>query len=383
MRINKELISAANFHPTKQTSQMSVFTMCDKIENNTFSLPLYQRDISWTIQKSVDLLNYQLRGKAPVSPISINVINDTTENVPQVSFINREIIDHIGRGQHSVVDGQQRLTTNYKAYCNHPDFENIVLDLGKGKFIQNIGNIKSYQIPVGVLLNKEDSKLSSYTSRHKSLHHMEILTVLLQIRNKLKNYSYTINAAEDLTEDEQIEWFEVLNNAGSRVSIIQMRFSKLKAHGIDIYKQYTSIYKEKLFEIGYENFFTPQKTNVSYPISALNPALESITSKQHSNNYAPMPSDSKEGLLCNLDPEQLKMCFDITLSALDTVLDFLNDNNIRVSRIDYINYLIGYVVFNPNKINDNAIAIIEWINTTSFTNKSNSERRNIFTNLII
>ena len=96
-----------------------------------------------------------------------------------------------------------------------------------------------------------------------------------------------------------------------------------------------------------------------------------------------MPSDSKEGLLCNLDPEQLKMCFDITLSALDTVLDFLNDNNIRVSRIDYINYLIGYVVFNPNKINDNAIAIIEWINTTSFTNKSNSERRNIFTNLII
>lgn len=33
--------------------------------------------------------------------------------------------------------------------------------------------------------------------------------------------------AEDLSEDEQITWFEVLNNAGSRVSIIQMRFAKM------------------------------------------------------------------------------------------------------------------------------------------------------------
>jgi hypothetical protein len=32
----------------------------------------------------------------------------------------------------------------------------------------------------------------------------------------MKNYNYTINLAEDLSEDEQISWFEVLNNAGSR-----------------------------------------------------------------------------------------------------------------------------------------------------------------------
>ena len=59
---------------------------------------------------------------------------------------------------------------------------------------------------------------------------------------KIKNYNYTINSADALSEDEQIEWFEVRNNAGSRVSIIQMRFSKLKMYGIDIYKQYTSVY---------------------------------------------------------------------------------------------------------------------------------------------
>ena len=65
----------------------------------------------------------------------------------------------------------------------------------------------------------------------------------------------------------------MLNNAGSRVSIIQMRFSKLKAHGIDVYTQYTHVYRNKVHEYGYD-FFTPQKTNVSYSIAALNPAYE-------------------------------------------------------------------------------------------------------------
>ena len=39
------------------------------------------------------------------------------------------------RGQFSVVDGQQRLTTNYKAFCNNDDLRDIVLDLGSGKFV--------------------------------------------------------------------------------------------------------------------------------------------------------------------------------------------------------------------------------------------------------
>ena len=59
-----------------------------------------------------------------------------------------------------------------------------------------------------------------------------------------------VGTATDLTEDEQINWFEVLNNAGSRVSIIQMRFSKLKAHGIDVYTQYTHVYRNKVQEYG-------------------------------------------------------------------------------------------------------------------------------------
>ena len=258
MKINKKLMIAAGFNPTKKTFQMSISDMNLKIESHEFTLPLYQRDVSWNIQKSVDLFNYQLLGKAPVSPISINVINNTSDYVPQVSFIERELIEDVVRGQSSITDGQQRLTTNYKAYINHEDFRNVVLDLIRGEFIIVQNAIKRHQIPVGVLLNKEDSFFFNYINNSSVLKEPDVMSLLLQIRSKMKNYNYTINLAEDLSEDEQISWFEVLNNAGSRVSILQMRFSKLKLHGIDIYVQYTNKFKERIKDLGYD--FCSHKT---------------------------------------------------------------------------------------------------------------------------
>lgn len=383
MRISKDLVKAASVNPTKKSTQMSIVEMCSKIDEQAISLPLYQRDLSWTLDKCISLLNYQLLGKAPVAPISMNVINDTNECVPQVSFIDREIIPEVERGQLSVVDGQQRLTTNYKAYCNHEDFRNIVLDLGRGKFVESEQAIRSNQIPVGIVLNKDDAVLFEHTSNKPSLRKPEVTNVLLQVRSKIKNYNYTINSADDLNEDEQIEWFEVLNNAGSRVSIIQMRFSKLKAHGIDIYKQYTNVFNNRLLEVGYD-FFTPEKTTVSYPIAALNPAYEIIMNKEHSNNCAPIPSDTKENQLCNIKTEKLKKCIELTLDVEEKVIDFIENNSLKQpDRIDYINYLIGFFVFNASKAEDDVREwLIKWYNSVDFTNKSNTERREMYSDLI-
>lgn len=385
MNINRQLLEAANLNPTKNSRQEYIFTLCEYIEKNELTLPLYQRDVSWTLQKCVELLNYQLLSKSPISAISINIINNVSEEfaVPQVSFIERELIPYAVRGQMSVVDGQQRLTTNYKAYCNHPDLKNVVLDLGKGEFVINNEAFRKNQVPVGVLLNKDDKELIEYTESNKALSSPLIVNALLQIRNKIKTYQYTINFATDLSEDEQIDWFEVLNNAGSRVSIIQMRFSKLKAHGIDVYTQYTHVYRTKILEFGYD-YFTPQKTNVSYPIAALNPAYEVLISGRHSNNFAPISSDTKENQLCNLQPEQLLNCFDITLEALDKVLEFVEDNKLKKhNRSDYINYLIGYFVFHREGItNEQKDSLISWYNSVDFTNKSNTVRRKIYSDLL-
>ena len=385
MNINRQLLDAANLNPTKNSTQEYIFSLCKLIEKNELTLPLYQRDISWTLHKCVELLNYQLLSKSPISAISMNIINNTSVDfaVPQVSFIDRELLPNAVRGQMSVVDGQQRLTTNYKAYCNHPDLKNVVLDLGKGEFVINDESHRDNQIPVGILMNKDDIKLIEYTEKEKALSSPTIVNALLQIRNKIKTYQYTINFATDLSEDEQINWFEVLNNAGSRVSIVQMRFSKLKSHGIDVYTQYTHVYRNKVLDHGYD-YFTPQKANVSYPIAALNPAYEMLISGHHSNNFAPISSDTKENQLCNLKPEQLVKCFDVTLKALDKVLKFIDDNKLRkYNRSDYVNYLIGYFVFHREEITgDQKERLIEWYDNVDFTNKSNTERRKIYSDLL-
>lgn len=372
-------------NPTKETRQQTIDDLCQSIDNGMLTLPLYQRDLSWTIQKYVDLLNYQLLGKAPVSAISINVINDVDIAVPQVTFISRDVIQ-VKSGLNSVVDGQQRITTNYKAYIGSEDFKTIVLDLTKGKFVAIEENdiAKPQQIPVGVLLNKDGDKLTDYLRTHPKLAKFEIQNLLLQIRNKFKSYNYTINQAKDLTEEEQINWFEVLNNAGSRVSAIQMRLAKLKIYGIDIYTQYAHLYVNKIKEHGYDEVFLAQTTNLSYPISALNPAYEVIMGQPHSNNYCPMASDVKENAVCNMEPSQIKLSFKLTLEALDKALMFIDTNELKQpDRVDYINFLLGYFVYHTGELSTTDTEfLLDWYNTIDFKNSSNSTRRNIFTKLL-
>ena len=384
MNVNQKLIRAAEFNPTEKSHKLTVLSMCQQIEKQQITLPLYQRDMSWNLSKCISLLNYQLLGKAPVAPISVNAINNLDDYVPQVSFVTRELVDDMSRTQISVVDGQQRLTTNYKAYIDSDDFRNIVLDLIKGQFVLVEGAIERYQIPVGKLLNKEDSIFYGYVMNSKFLKKENVMPVLLQCRTKIRNYYYTINQADDLSEDEQIEWFEVLNNAGSRVSALQMRFSKMKAHGIDIYVQYTNLFRDKLLERGY-NFFIPKKTEVSYPIATLNSAYEIITNKEHADGYTPIPSDTKENQLCSLEPEQILRCFAFTLDALDKALEFIQKNDLpEPDRIDYITYLTGYFVYHPKEgMNEETECnLLNWYRSVDFKNKSNTERRLEFKKLL-
>ena len=386
MNISKILLNAAAFNPTKKTYQISIANLCEKIEDEEITLPLYQRDVSWTLKKAVDLLNYQLLGKAPVAPISINEINKVEDSncVVQISLIHREIINGIKKGQLSIADGQQRLTTNFKAYINDDEFRNVVLDLVKGNFIIVEDAIKKHQIPVGILLNKDTNVFFGYLNNNSVLKKPEAMNVLMQIRNKIRDYSYTINLAEDLTEYEQIEWFEVLNNAGSRVTRIQMRFSKLKVEGIDIYTQYTKKFKEQIEGFGMD-LFKVKDTEVSVPVATLNSAYEVIMRKKHTANYTPIPSDTRENQLCNLEAIQLKKCFEMTLCALENALNFIEKFDLDIpTRLDYITYLTGLFVFKRNNSLTEAEEqeLINWYNNVKFTNQSNSERRNIFSNLL-
>lgn len=387
MKISKELNISAGLNPTKETRQQTIEDLCHSIEQGILTLPVYQRDLSWTITKCVALLNYQLSGKAPVSAISINLINDTNPEtvVQQVSFVNRELVP-MRSGLNSVVDGQQRITTNYKAYIGSSDFNNIVLDISRGKFVALKTNevIKSHQIPVGVLLNKDDNVFTDYLRNHSKLRDFDIQTLLVRIRNKFKQYNYTINQAKDLTEAEQIEWFEVLNNAGSRVTEVQMKLAKLKVYGIDVYSEYVHPYVDKIQKYGYEEVFTQQATTHSYAISALNPAYEVIMKQSHNKNLCPMAPDVKVNYICSLKPEQLRKAFQMTLVGVGKTLDFIESQSLRApDRVDYINFLTGYFVFHPGELAEkNERALVDWYKNVNFNNTSNSARREIFSKLI-
>ena len=74
----------------------------------------------------------------------------------------------------------------------------------------------------------------------------------------------------------------------------------------------------------------------------------------------------------------------MTLAALDRTLDFISENiAAQPSRIDYINYLLGYFIFHSEELTEESKEkLLQWIDLVDFTNKSNSERRDIFTELI-
>lgn len=385
MNVSPKLKEAAYFNPTKKSYQISIFDLCEKINHNKITLPLYQRDVSWHINKAVDLLNYQLFGKAPISPISINQISNGI-SVPQVSFIDRELIDtsKILADHLSIVDGQQRLSTNFKAYINHPDFRNIFLDVSRAKFRIIDSEFKKGHIPVGILLNKDADKLKEYLEKNGTF--KELYSTLVDVRGKIKGYNYTMNVADNLSEDEQIEWFEVLNNAGSRVTSLQISFSKLKVYDFDIYKDYISIFNEKISEYGLEDIYRKISTRESYPIAALNSSYEVVYKKgNHNSNFAPISPDAKGKLLATMEIDDLKNIINSTLDSLEQALNFISEENLleTVSRVDYILYLTGLYSFRKNRelSTEEKIGVVNWFTKVTFSD-SNQIRRKIFTEFI-
>ncbi|MEE6662426.1 DUF262 domain-containing protein [Limosilactobacillus fermentum] len=385
MKINEQKLQAAiNLNPTKRSQTMTIADLSERIESGSLTVPLYQRGLSWNDAKAIALFNYQLFGKAPVSPISLNEIG-TNDDVPQLSFISRKEIAGDNRGKLSVVDGQQRLTTNYKAYSNDASFSSIVFDFTQAKFRRaNNGKANKSQIPVGVLFNKNQQTLTDYIYKHYSSNDAtKLFPLLVGIRTKILNYSYTIHIADNMAENEQIEWFEVLNNAGSNVSLIELALSKLRMHDFDIYSGFITPYKKMVKDYGFGELFSPFSSNVSYPIASLNPAFEYLLKDGiHSKNYAPIPSDTKEHMLLKLTKEQLDNISELTLKALEEALDFIFDYQLQeyVKAMQYVMYLTGYFIFQRDNIQKDSLS--NWVKKTRFDNLSNGERRSIYNKLI-
>lgn len=385
----EEIRAAASFDPTKKSHAASIQHLCQKIESEKLTIPVYQRNLSWTHEKAVDLFNFQLNGKSAISAISIIEINNNVENdggVKQLKFLTREPIQKRGRLE-TVIDGQQRLSTNYRAYIGDEEFDRIVLDLSAGHFRDTKGKeLTLRQIPVTKLLNKDASALTSYLKdKYSTEDFNDVYSLLLEVRTKLHTYSYTINVAEDLTFEEQKGWFEILNNAGTRVKGLQLALAEVNEnYTFDIYDYFIE-FKNVILQssLSIKKLYAPLSTQDSYPMCALNPWYEVHFEQAHQANFAPFPSDAKTGTMVKLKQEDIEKITQKTLSSLKLALDFLREYDLieQIQRIDYVLYIIGYLAFNNDNIK-NPANLIKWVRETDFSKKDNGERRQIFEDLI-
>jgi len=131
-----------------------------------------------------------------------------------------------------------------------------------------------------------------------------------------------------------------------------------------------------------ENAYTHFETRVSFPIAALNPAYEIVKNrKEHVSGFSPFPSETKEKQLCTLSIDELMQCINLTLTALDKTIIFIKDNGLTSpKRMDFVTYILGLLVYlDEQELSDvQKSKIVEWYNNTDFTNKSNTDRRNLF-----
>lgn len=385
IKINKQLEIFSTFDPTKESKPMSLGNLCKDIYDNKITIPIFQTYIRWKIEKCVELLNFQLYGKAAVSPISINIIENKELAVPQVSFIERQrIADEDISGKSSVNDGQQRLSCNYKAYIDHEDFKCIMLDITTGKFIINTGTVKKSQIPVGKLYNKDDSVFDKYILEHKELQALQVQRLLTKVRSKFLGYYYTVNYAKDLTENEQLEWFEVLNLAGTKIPKVQIELTKMLVKGVDYYKEYANKFKQILEQSSLSGLFVKKATEISVPLASLNASYRVINKKENTN-FSPIPSDYKADAISKLDEEKIREMFTMTLEALKYTIEFIEENKLKIpERIDYLTYMLGAFVYIGRKdiSKKQKDYLIKWYNEVEFSKKDNGARRNIFDKLI-
>ncbi|MDR1688738.1 MAG: hypothetical protein LBS21_09040, partial [Clostridiales bacterium] len=312
----------------------------------TIILPIFQTFIRWSIQKAIELFEFQLFGKAAISPISMNLIEKVDEAVNQVTFLSREPIDKISlHGRMSVNDGQQRLTCNYKAYTNHIDFQDILLDIVKGKFIYSKER-KFGQIPVGVIYNKDDAVFQKYCMENEEFQAFDVIGLLTAVRTKFFSYYYTVNIAKDLSGEEQQEWFDVLNRAGSRVTDVEMDLVDLMGKAIDFYSEFSIPFFKKLEIAKFGNLFHQKSTEVTIPVACLNPAYEVLFDTGiHVKNFCPIASDRKPKLIAQIkDASDIRKLFKMTLTSLDEAIDFVKKHEMEIKSPDniyYITYLMG------------------------------------------
>lgn len=388
-KISKKIIEEINrkskIDPAKGTYPYSVAQICEAIVKKQLVIPQFQIFIRWPEKKMVDLYNYMLESKSPLSSISINKMRFSKNIGKHYSILERKLIPNEDmKNAEGIVDGFQRCLSLANAYTNKEEVSRIVFDMKKGKFIliNDISKIKIHQIPVGILYNEHYEVYEDYLKNNPFLD--EYKYTLDNIRNKFFHYNITINMAEDLDEEAQIIWFNELNLGGVRLTAPMVLLSGLLDKGADFYYEYSKPFIEIFKQKNLMYLFARKSTETSIPLAVLNCAYEYVFNLEHKNNFCPIASDAKISKISKCSVEDIKLMFTLVLNSLEKTFDLLKDNLDDIDRIEVYTFITGYFVKN-NRMElskERKEMLLNWAIHVDFERLGNSERRELFTNLL-
>lgn len=212
MIINSKLREVLQYNSNQVITTYSIQSLCFMIDNNQLTMPDYKETVEWANNYKMDLFNYELFAKTPVTEI-LALSNNGNDNVPQLSiYSGREIPQSKLSDTISVLDGSQRLLTNYQAYINDQGVKNIALNLETPSFEIVTETTKTENLlPIGVLMNHDLSLLSSWLIDHQEIDD-EGQKIILGIRSKLMDCKLVVQVAEGLDRAEQLAYYKMLKN---------------------------------------------------------------------------------------------------------------------------------------------------------------------------
>lgn len=211
MIINSKLQEVLQYNSNQVITTYSIQNLCFMIDNDQLTVPSYKETAEWANRYKMDLFNYELFAKTPVTEI-LALSNNSSDNVSQLSiYRGQEIPQNKLSDTISVLDGSQRLLTNYQAYINDQGVKDIALNLEVPRFEIIDGTTDTTNLlPIGVLMNHDLSLLSSWLIDHQDKIDDEGQKIILGIRSKLMDCKLVVQVAEGLDQTEQLVYYKML-----------------------------------------------------------------------------------------------------------------------------------------------------------------------------